>query len=39
MIIDCHGHFTTVPESLYVWREEQLAAIDNPVAARVRSAA
>ena len=33
MIIDCHGHFTTVPESLYVWREEQLAAIDNPVAA------
>jgi 4-oxalmesaconate hydratase len=32
MIIDCHGHFTTVPESLYGWREEQLAHVDDPVA-------
>lgn len=26
MIIDCHGHFTTVPKSLLAWREQQLAS-------------
>ena len=25
MIIDCHGHFTTVPKTLHAWRERQLA--------------
>ncbi|SDV50603.1 amidohydrolase family protein [Chitinasiproducens palmae] len=25
MIIDCHGHFTTVPKTLHAWRTEQLA--------------
>ncbi len=26
MIIDCHGHFTTVPKSLNAWRQRQLAS-------------
>jgi 4-oxalmesaconate hydratase len=25
VIIDCHGHFTTVPRTLHAWRERQLA--------------
>lgn len=25
MIIDCHGHFTTVPRTLHEWRNRQLA--------------
>ncbi|SIT47756.1 putative TIM-barrel fold metal-dependent hydrolase [Paraburkholderia ribeironis] len=25
MIIDCHGHFTTVPKTLHEWRRAQLA--------------
>lgn len=29
MIIDCHGHFTTVPRSLLEWREQQLAALSG----------
>lgn len=24
MIIDCHGHFTTVPKALGAWRQKQL---------------
>lgn len=24
MIIDCHGHFTTVPKTLHAWRQAQL---------------
>jgi 4-oxalmesaconate hydratase len=28
MIIDCHGHFTTVPIAHKQWREAQLAAFD-----------
>jgi len=28
MIIDCHGHFTTVPKSLSAWRDRQLAGQD-----------
>jgi 4-oxalmesaconate hydratase len=27
MIIDCHGHFTTVPRTLHAWRNKQLAAV------------
>jgi 4-oxalmesaconate hydratase len=30
MIIDCHGHFTTVPKTLHAWREKQLANVDEP---------
>ena len=30
MIIDCHGHFTTVPRTLHAWREKQLANINDP---------
>jgi 4-oxalmesaconate hydratase len=26
MIIDCHGHYTTAPESHVIWRDAQLAA-------------
>jgi 4-oxalmesaconate hydratase len=26
MIIDCHGHYTTAPESHTLWRERQIAA-------------
>jgi 4-oxalmesaconate hydratase len=25
LIIDCHGHYTTVPRKLHAWRERQLA--------------
>ena len=31
MIIDCHGHFTTVPQSFRDWREKQVAYADDPV--------
>jgi 4-oxalmesaconate hydratase len=27
MIIDCHGHYTTVPRKLHAWRTRQLAAV------------
>lgn len=27
MIIDCHGHYTTAPEGLGRWREQQIAAL------------
>jgi len=30
MIIDCHGHFTTVPKTLHAWREKQLASANDP---------
>ena len=33
MIIDCHGHYTTAPESHSIWRSEQLAAFDAQRAA------
>jgi 4-oxalmesaconate hydratase len=29
MIIDCHGHYTTVPKTLHAWRERPLAAIER----------
>lgn len=29
MIIDCHGHYTTVPKTLHEWRRAQLAG-ENP---------
>ena len=30
MIIDCHGHYTTAPKGLQVWRDDQLAALKDP---------
>jgi 4-oxalmesaconate hydratase len=30
MIIDCHGHFTTVPASFRDWRAAQVAAANDP---------
>ena len=30
MIIDCHGHFTTVPHSFRRFRADQVAAADDP---------
>ena len=30
MIIDVHGHYTTAPKALELWRERQIAAIDHP---------
>jgi 4-oxalmesaconate hydratase len=33
MIIDCHGHYTTAPGALQVFREAQLAALKGPAAA------
>src|SRR3984885_9308711 len=29
MIIDCHGHFTTVPKALHEWRKRQLDSIND----------
>jgi len=33
MIIDCHGHFTTVPKSFRDWRQRQVDAADSPATA------
>jgi 4-oxalmesaconate hydratase len=30
MIIDCHGHYTTAPNELQKYRDEQIAALKNP---------
>ncbi len=30
MIIDCHGHYTTAPKALEIWRSRQIAAIGDP---------
>jgi 4-oxalmesaconate hydratase len=30
MIIDCHGHYTTAPQSLKDYRAEQVAGLDDP---------
>jgi 4-oxalmesaconate hydratase len=30
MIIDCHGHFTTVPQSFRDWRSRQVEFADDP---------
>ena len=39
MIIDCHGHFTTVPKSVRDWRAAQVAAAGDPVNAPPRAGA
>src|SRR3984885_11979772 len=30
MIIDCHGHYTTAPKSLWDYRDKQVSVFDNP---------
>ena len=30
LIIDCHGHYTTAPKALEVWRNQRIAAINDP---------
>jgi len=30
MIIDIHGHYTTAPKALEMWRNRQIAGINNP---------
>jgi 4-oxalmesaconate hydratase len=30
MIIDCHGHYTTAPKELEVYRKQQIADLENP---------
>ena len=37
MIIDCHGHFTTVPKSFREWRARQVESADDPVNSPKRS--
>ena len=37
MIIDCHGHFTTVPKTFRDWRAAQVAAADDPANAPPRA--
>jgi 4-oxalmesaconate hydratase len=37
MIIDCHGHFTTAPKTLHVWRQKQLESISDPLKAPKKS--
>ncbi|MCK9685339.1 amidohydrolase family protein [Scleromatobacter humisilvae] len=39
MIIDCHGHFTTVPRTFRDWRAAQVAAADDPANAPARAGA
>ena len=29
MIIDCHGHFTTEPEHMRQWRQNQLKLVED----------
>ncbi len=30
MIIDCHGHYTTAPKELQIYRENQIAGLSDP---------
>src|ERR1700760_708433 len=39
MIIDCHGHFTTVPASFRAWRAKQVELANDPAHAPSRDAA
>jgi 4-oxalmesaconate hydratase len=32
MIIDCHGHYTTAPKALELFRKAQIAALTDPKA-------
>ena len=30
MIIDCHGHYTTAPNALQIYRDQQIAGLADP---------
>jgi hypothetical protein len=30
MIVDCHGHYTTAPKALQEFRDQQIAALNDP---------
>ncbi|MCW5604747.1 MAG: amidohydrolase [Burkholderiales bacterium] len=36
MIIDCHGHYTTAPKSLEVFRQQQIEGLKNPAVSPAR---
>jgi 4-oxalmesaconate hydratase len=36
MIIDCHGHYTTAPKALQIYRDAQIAALSDPSRPRVK---
>ena len=36
MIIDCHGHYTTAPGELNIFRDAQLAALNSPAAGALK---
>jgi 4-oxalmesaconate hydratase len=36
MIIDCHGHYTTAPKALQVYRDAQIAALGDPSRPRTK---
>jgi 4-oxalmesaconate hydratase len=36
MVIDCHGHYTTAPKALQVYRDAQVAALKDPSKARLK---
>ncbi len=38
MIIDCHGHYTTAPNELEVWRQRQIDALAGPAQAPSKDA-
>ena len=38
MIIDCHGHYTTAPKALQVYRDAQIAALADPARPRTKAA-
>ena len=38
MIIDCHGHYTTAPKALQVYRDAQIAALADRSGARTKGA-
>ena len=35
MIIDCHGHYTTSPKELDIFRQQQIAGLDKPSSLRM----
>src|SRR6478672_4270775 len=37
MIIDIHGHYTTAPAALGLWRDRQVAALEDPSLAPSRT--
>ena len=37
MIIDCHGHYTTAPKALQVYRDAQIAGLKNTQAMASRT--